>query len=148
LITSIRITSIRNTETAGIRERSRLQKKNPDKRRWPILKSVALSTKIFYITNISCRFFIWQPSHLRLQEGACREQSAWREKRKYASFLWLCIFPLQFVLLHLLQDHSDGDVEASGIALICSFHQTVPGGLQVVVPIRNIWKRGTGSRWT
>jgi hypothetical protein len=30
------------------------------------------------------------------------------------------------------------NVEASGIAVICSFHQAVPGGLQVVVPVRNI----------
>jgi hypothetical protein len=35
-----------------------------------------------------------------------------------------------------------------GVAVICSFHQAVPGGLQVVVPIRNIWRRGTDSRWT
>jgi hypothetical protein len=39
-------------EIAGIRERSRLQNKNPDKRKWPILKCIALSTKIFYITGV------------------------------------------------------------------------------------------------
>jgi hypothetical protein len=67
-------------ETAGVQERSRLQSKNPDKRRWPILKCIALSTEMFYITNVSCRFFIWQSSHLRLQERACGKQDAWRKK--------------------------------------------------------------------
>jgi hypothetical protein len=32
-------------ETAGVRERSHLQSKNPDKRKWPILKCITLSTK-------------------------------------------------------------------------------------------------------
>jgi hypothetical protein len=57
-ITSIRITSIRNTEIAGIRERSHLQNKNPDKKKWPILKCIALSTKMFCITNILAGSFI------------------------------------------------------------------------------------------
>jgi hypothetical protein len=52
LITSIRITSIRNTKITGIWERSHLQNKNPDKRKWLILKCIALSTKIFYITGV------------------------------------------------------------------------------------------------
>jgi hypothetical protein len=57
-ITSIRITIIRNTEIAGIRERSHLQYKDPDKGKWPILKCIALSTKMFYITNILAGSFI------------------------------------------------------------------------------------------
>jgi hypothetical protein len=36
---------MRNTEAAGVRERSRLQSKNPDERRWQILNCIALSTK-------------------------------------------------------------------------------------------------------
>jgi hypothetical protein len=39
------ITSIRNIETAGVRERSRLQNKKSWQRRWPILKCIALSVK-------------------------------------------------------------------------------------------------------
>jgi hypothetical protein len=84
------------------------------------------------------RFFIWQPSHLRLQEGACGKQKAWRKKRKYASFLWFRVFPFQLFPLQLFRDHRDGNIEASGIAVTCSFHQAIPGSLQVVVPIRNI----------
>jgi hypothetical protein len=102
---------------------------------------------MFYITNVSCRFFIWQPNHLRLQEGACGKQNAWRKKRKYASFLWFRVFPLQLFPLQLFQDHRDGNVEASEIAMTCSFHQAIPGSLQVVVPVRNIWRKETDSRW-
>jgi hypothetical protein len=82
LITSIGITSIKNTEIAGVRERSRLHNKNPDKRRWPILKCIALSTKVFYITNISCRFFYWQPSRLSLQREARWEAEGLEEEAK------------------------------------------------------------------
>jgi hypothetical protein len=35
-------------------------------------------------------------------------------------------------------DHCDGNVEASGIAVTCGFHQTIPGSLRVVVPVRDI----------
>jgi hypothetical protein len=52
---------MRNMEIAGIRERSRLQNKNPNKRKWPILKCIALSTKTFYITDILAGSFIGNP---------------------------------------------------------------------------------------
>jgi hypothetical protein len=42
------------------------------------------------------------------------------------------------LLLQPLQDHRDGNEEASGIAVFYSFHEAVPGGLQVVVPVRHI----------
>jgi hypothetical protein len=35
-------------------------------------------------------------------------------------------------------DHRNNNIEASGIAMTCSFHQAIPGSLQVVVPVRNI----------
>jgi hypothetical protein len=47
-------------------------------------------------------------------------------------------FPLQLFPLQLFQDHRNSNVEASGIAMTCSFHQVIPGSLQTVVPIRNI----------
>jgi hypothetical protein len=54
----IAITSIRNTEIAGILESSRLQKQKILKKgKWPILKCIALSTKIFCITNVLAGFF-------------------------------------------------------------------------------------------
>jgi hypothetical protein len=125
-------------EIAGIRERSRLQNKNPDKGKWPILTCIALSTKNVLHYKHSCRFLYWQPSYLRLQGEACRKQDAWRKKQKYASFLWFRVFPLQLFPLQLLQDHRDGNIEASGVVVLSSFHQAVPGGLQIVVPVRNV----------
>jgi hypothetical protein len=29
----------------------------------------------------------------------------------------------------------------------CSFHQAVPRSLQVVIPVRNIWRKGIVSCW-
>jgi hypothetical protein len=53
-------------------------------------------------------------------------------------FFGSAFFPLQFFPLQLFQDHRDNNVEASGIAMTCSFHQAIPERLQVVVPVRNI----------
>jgi hypothetical protein len=68
-----------------------------------------------------------------LQEAECLEEEA-----KVASFLWFSAFPLELVPLQLLQDHCDGDTETLGAGMFCSFHQTVLGSLQVVVPVRHI----------
>jgi hypothetical protein len=38
----------------------------------------------------------------------------------------------------LFQDRCNSNLEASGVAMTCSFHQAVPGSLQVVVSVRNI----------
>jgi hypothetical protein len=68
-----------------------------------------------------------------LQEAGCLEEEA------KVCFIFLVLrFPLQFFPLQPLQDHRDGNVEASGIAVFYNFHQAVLGGLQVVVPIRHI----------
>jgi hypothetical protein len=37
---------------------------------------------MFYITNVSCRFFIWQPSYLRLQKGSLWEAEGLEEEAK------------------------------------------------------------------
>jgi hypothetical protein len=68
-------------EIADIRERSRLQNTNLGKRRWPILKCIVLSMKMFYIMNISCRFFYLatQPPKITresLREAGCLEEEA------------------------------------------------------------------------
>jgi hypothetical protein len=68
-----------------------------------------------------------------LQEAECLEEEA-----KVAPFLWFSAFPLELVPLQLLQDHCDGDTETLGAGMFCSFHQTVLGSLQVVVPVRHI----------
>jgi hypothetical protein len=129
--------ALERTEIAGIREEAVFRTKVPMKGIWPILKCIALSTKYFYIADVLAGF---SDKHrcLRVQKKACRKQGAWRKKRKYASFLWLRVFPLQFFPHQPLQDHRDSDIEASGVAVLSSFHQAVPGSFQVVVPVRKI----------
>jgi hypothetical protein len=61
-----------------------------------------------------------------------------QEEVKVSSFLGLSAFPLELVPLQLLLDHRDSDVESLGAGVFCSFHQIVPGGLQVVVPVGHI----------
>jgi hypothetical protein len=56
---------------------------------------------------------------LKITRGG--KQKAWRKKRKYASFIFLVLL-LQLLPLQLFQDHRDGNLEASGIAMACSFH--------------------------
>jgi hypothetical protein len=67
-----------------------------------------------------------------------QEAEGLKEEAKVASFLWLGAFPLKFVPLQPLQDHCDGDAETLGAGVFCSFHQTIPGSLLVVVPVRHI----------
>jgi hypothetical protein len=124
----------RNNQRSGKKPPS--EQKNPDKGDGQYWSVLSLAQKMIYVTNVSCRLFIWQPNHPRLQEGG--KQKAWRNKWKYASFLWLHVFPLQLFPLQLFQDHRNRNMEASGIAMTCSFHQAIPGSLQVVVPVRNI----------
>jgi hypothetical protein len=50
-------------------------------------------------------------------------------------------FSLQLLPLQLFQDHRNSNLEASGVAMTCSFHQAVPRSLQVTVPVREDWKR-------
>jgi hypothetical protein len=68
-----------------------------------------------------------------LQEVGCLEEEA-----KVCFISLVPRFPLELFLLQPLQDHRDGDVEALGVGVFCSFHQAVPGGLQVVVPVKHI----------
>jgi hypothetical protein len=67
-----------------------------------------------------------------------QEAEGLQEEAKVSSFLWLSAFPLELVPLQLLQDHCDGDAETLGAGVFCSFHQTVQGGLQVIVPVGHI----------
>jgi hypothetical protein len=68
-----------------------------------------------------------------LQEAECLEEEA-----KVSSLLWFSAFPLELVPLQPLQNHCDGGAETLGIGVFCSFHQAVPGDLQVGVPIGHI----------
>jgi hypothetical protein len=54
----IAVPSIRETEVAGIREEAAFRTKIPTGGKWPILNYIALSTKIFCITNVLAGSFI------------------------------------------------------------------------------------------
>jgi hypothetical protein len=60
------------------------------------------------------------------------------EEAKVASFIWFSTFPLELFPLQPLQDRHDGDVETLRAGMFCSFHQAIPSGLQVVVPVGHI----------
>jgi hypothetical protein len=125
-------------EIAGIREEAAFRSKNLDKRKkWPILKCIALSTQYFALqTFLQVPLLTTQLSKITkegMQEAECPEEEA-----KVASFIWFNAFPLELFPLQPLQDHRDGDVETLGAGMFCSFHQAVLGGLQVVVPIGHI----------
>jgi hypothetical protein len=74
----------------------------------------------------------------KITKEGLQEAEGLEEEAKVSSFLWLGAFPLEFIPLQVLQDHRDGDVETLGAGVFCSFHQTVPGSLQVVVPVGHI----------
>jgi hypothetical protein len=74
----------------------------------------------------------------KITKEGLQEAEGLEEEAKVSSFLWLSAFPLELVPLQMLQDHRDGDAKTLGAGVFCNFHQTFPGGLQVVVPVGNI----------
>jgi hypothetical protein len=74
----------------------------------------------------------------RIIEEGLQEAEGLEEEAKVSSFLWLSAFLLELIPLQMLQDHRDGDAETLGAGVFCSFHQTVTGGLQIVVPVGHI----------
>jgi hypothetical protein len=74
----------------------------------------------------------------KITKEGLQEAESLEEEAKVASFLWLSAFPPEIIPLQPLQDHRDGDEETLGVGVFCSFHQTIPGSLQVVVPVRHI----------
>jgi hypothetical protein len=134
----IAVTSIRDTEIAGIRKEAAFRTKIPTKGKWPILKYVALSTKIFFASQMFLHFLLLTMQLPEITKGGLQEAEGLEEEAKVASFLWLSAFPLEPVPLQPLQNHCDGDAEALGAGVFCSFHQTIPSSFQVVVPVRHV----------
>jgi hypothetical protein len=58
----------------------------------------------------------------KITRESLREAECLEEEAKVCFISLTPRFPLQFFPLQLLQDHRNGNVEASGIAVICSFH--------------------------
>jgi hypothetical protein len=131
----IAVPSVRETEIAGIREEAVFRTKILTKGKWPILKCIALSTKIFFASQTFLQVLLLTIQLLKITKEGLQEAEGLEDEAKVSSFLWLSAFPLELVPLQLLQDHRDSDAETLGTGVFCSFHQTVPGGLQVVVPV-------------
>jgi hypothetical protein len=134
----IAVPSVRETEIAGIREEAAFRTKIPTKGKWPILKCIALSTKIFFASQMFLQVLLLTIKLLKIIKECLHLAEGLQEEAKVSSFLWLSAFPLELVPLQLLQDHRDGDVETLGAGVFCSFHQTIPGDIQVVVPVGHI----------
>jgi hypothetical protein len=132
------VPSVRETEIAGIREEAAFRTKIPTKGKWPILKCVALSTKIFFASQTFLQVLLLTIQLLKITKDGPQEAEGLEEEAKVSSFLWFNAFPLELIPLQLLQDHRDGDAETLGAGVFCSFHQTVPGGLQIVVLVGHI----------
>jgi hypothetical protein len=126
------VPSIRDTEIAGIREEAAFRTKFPTKGKWPILKCIALSTKVFFASQTFLQVLLLTMQLPKITKEGLQEEA------KVSSFLWLSAFPHELIPLQMLQDHRDGDAETLGAGVFCSFHQTVPDGLQVVVPVGHI----------
>jgi hypothetical protein len=122
-------------EIAGIREEAAFRTKIPRKGEWPILKCIALSTKISFASRTFLQVLLLTMPLPKITKEGLQEAEGPQEEAKVSSFLWLSAFPLELVPLQLLQDYRDSDTETLGAGVFCSFHQIVPGGLQVVVPV-------------
>jgi hypothetical protein len=125
-------------EIASIREEVAFRTKIPTKGKWPILKYVALSTKIFFASQTFLQVLLLTMQLPEITKGGLQEVEGLEEEAKVASFLWLGAFPLELVPLQPLQDHRDGGAETLGAGVFCSFHQTIPSSFQVVVPVRHV----------
>jgi hypothetical protein len=88
------VPSVKETGIVGIREEAAFRKKIPTKGKWPILKCIALSTKIFFASQTFLQVLLLTIQLLRIQKKACRKQKAWRKKRKYLHFIGLAPFLL------------------------------------------------------
>jgi hypothetical protein len=74
----------------------------------------------------------------KITKEGLQEAEGLEEEAKVSSFLWFGAFPLELIPLQMLQNHRDGDAETLGAGVFCSFHQAVPRGIQVVVPVGHI----------
>jgi hypothetical protein len=75
---------------------------------------------------------------LKITKEGMQEVECLEEEAKVSSLLWFSAFPLEIFPFQPLQNHSDGSVETLGAGVFCSFHQVVPGGIQVIVPVGHI----------
>jgi hypothetical protein len=93
---------------------------------------------MFFVSQTFLQVLLLTMQLFKITKEGLQEAEGLEEEAKVPSFLWLLAFPLEVILLQPLQDHRDGDAETLGAGMFCSFHQAVPGGLQVVVAVGHI----------
>jgi hypothetical protein len=93
---------------------SKRERKIPTKGKWPILKCIALSTKIYFASQTLLQVFLLTMPLPKITKEGLQEAEGLEEEAKVSSFLWLSAFPLELVPLQLLHDHRDGDAETLG----------------------------------
>jgi hypothetical protein len=103
-------------EIAGIREEAAFRTKIPTKGKWPILKCIALSIKIFFASQTFLQVLLLTIQLFNITKEGLQEAEGLQEEAKVSSFLWLSAFPLELVPLQLLQDHRDDDAKPWGLA--------------------------------
>jgi hypothetical protein len=67
------VPSIRETEIAGIREEAAFRTKIPTKGKWPILKCIALSTKIFFASQMFLKVLLLIIQLLKITKEGLQE---------------------------------------------------------------------------
>jgi hypothetical protein len=93
------VPSVRETEIASIREEAAFRAKIPTKGKWPILKCIALSTKMFFASQKFLQVQLLTIQLLKITKEGLQEAEGLEEEAKVSSFLWLSAFPLELVPL-------------------------------------------------
>jgi hypothetical protein len=74
------VPSVRETEIAGIREEADFRKKIPTKGKWPILKCIALSTKIFFASQMFLQVLLLTIQLLKITKEGLQEAEGLKEE--------------------------------------------------------------------
>jgi hypothetical protein len=82
----IAVPSVRETEIAGIREEAAFRTKIPTKGKWPILKCIALSTKIFFASQMFLQVLLLTIELLKITKEGLQEAEGLKEEAKYLHF--------------------------------------------------------------
>jgi hypothetical protein len=95
----IDVPSVRDTKIAGIWEEAAFRTEIPTKGKWPILKCIALSTKIFFASQTFLQVLLLTMQLPKITKEGLQEAEGLQEEVKVSSFLWLSAFPLELVPL-------------------------------------------------
>jgi hypothetical protein len=83
----IAVPSVRETEIVGIREEAAFRTKISTKGKWPILKCIALSTKIFFASQTFLQVLLLTIELLKITKEGLQEAEGLGGEAKVSSFL-------------------------------------------------------------